>query len=179
MRKITPCIFEKGCSSLYSAKYQSPIGTLHLIFRNERLINLSFTEESASIWMKSVLREALPDEKPLPQELARELDAYFRGKRVPLKWDLELIGTDFQRRVWGALLEIPYGTTATYKDIGEKCRCRGYRAVGNAIGANPIAIIVPCHRVVGASGLGGFSGGLNVKRFLLELEGPLSPMHHA
>ena len=114
---------------------------------------------------------------PFPRNW-RELDAYFRGN-VPLKWDLELIGTDFQRRVWGHSLKSLWNNSHIQR-YWRKCRCRGYRAVGNAIGANPIAIIVPCHRVVGASGLGGFSGGLNVKRFLLELEGALSPpMHHA
>lgn len=179
--KDTPYIPSmKGCCSLYSATYQSPIGALCLIFRDGKLINLSFSREIAAEWMQSVFKEALPDERPLPAEFERDLASYFRGQRTPLDWEVELIGTEFQKRVWEALRQIPYGKTVTYKEIGEKCGCRGYRAVGRAVGANPIAIIVPCHRVVGAAGLGGFSGGLNVKRFLLELEGAFTPpLHHA
>ena len=133
----------------------------------------------ASQWVESVFKQTLPELRALPEPLAADLHSYFRGEGKNFRCELELHGTDFQKRVWQALLEIPYGKTSTYKDIGDKCGCRGYRAVGSAVGANPIAIIVPCHRVVGVSGLGGFSGGLNIKRFLLEIEGAFPLPGHA
>jgi methylated-DNA-[protein]-cysteine S-methyltransferase len=162
---------------MYSANYQSPLGPLYLVFRGDKLITLSFSEEGAAQWVRRMLACPLPEERPLPHRYARDLTEYFRGQRPAFDWELELIGTDFQKKVWHALLEIPYGQTATYKDIGEKCRCPGYRAIGQAVGANPIAIIVPCHRVVGGAGLGGYSGGLQIKRFLLEVEGAFDPPH--
>ncbi|NLM54812.1 MAG: methylated-DNA--[protein]-cysteine S-methyltransferase [Firmicutes bacterium] len=161
---------------MYRAIYHSPIGPLHLVFQNDCLINLSFSEEMAAHWVKRLLRRTLPEQRPLPRRLEQDLDDYFQGRLRHFDWQLRLVGTPFQERVWKALLEIPHGQTATYKAVGEKCGCRGYRAIGRAVGTNPIAIIVPCHRVVGRSGLGGFSGGLHIKRFLLELEGaPIPP----
>lgn len=112
-------------------------------------------------------------------EAARQLDAYFAGESVSFDVPLELHGTDFQRRCWLALASIPYGQTVSY---GEQARRLGLgsdaaRAVGAANGRNPVPIVLPCHRVIGASGsLTGFGGGLHVKRFLLEHEGALLPL---
>ncbi len=101
-----------------------------------------------------------------------QLDAYFAGERIDFDMELDLRGTEFQRRVWQALLTIPYGETRSYGEIAEQIGAPGAaRAVGLANGHNPIAIVVPCHRVIGASGsLTGYGGGLNRKRALLELE---------
>ena len=116
---------------------------------------------------------------PLLDEAARQLRAYFAGELVSFDLPLELHGTEFQRRCWLALATIPYGQTVSY---GEQARRLGLgadaaRAVGAANGRNPLPIILPCHRVIGADGsLTGFGGGLDVKRYLLEHEGALLPL---
>ena len=112
-------------------------------------------------------------------EAARQLEAYFRGELLAFDLPLELQGTAFQRSCWLALASIPYGQTVSY---GEQARRLGLgpdaaRAVGAANGQNPLPIVLPCHRVIGADGsLTGFGGGLDVKRYLLELEGALLPI---
>ena len=116
---------------------------------------------------------------PVLDEAARQLKAYFEGELVAFDLPLELHGTEFQRQCWRALSTIPYGQTVSY---GEQARRLGLgsdkaRAVGAASGQNPLPLVLPCHRVIGADGsLTGFGGGLQVKRFLLELEGALLPL---
>jgi methylated-DNA-[protein]-cysteine S-methyltransferase len=116
---------------------------------------------------------------PVLREAARQLDAYFDGDLVAFDLPLDLHGTEFQRRCWLALASIPYGQTVSY---GEQARRLGLgsdaaRAVGAANGRNPLPIVLPCHRVIGANGsLIGFGAGLHVKRFLLEHEGALLPL---
>ena len=109
---------------------------------------------------------------PVIAEAFRQLEEYFSGGRREFDLPLNPKGTPFQRRVWDALRRIPYGRTASYKEIAEAIGCpNGYRAVGLANNRNPIAIIVPCHRVVGADGkLVGYAGGLELKQKLLDLE---------
>ncbi len=106
-----------------------------------------------------------------------QLDAYFAGEARPFELALDPSGTEFQRQVWDALRAIPYGATTTYGELARRIgRPRAVRAVGLANGRNPIAIVVPCHRVIGADGrLTGYGGGLDRKRRLLELEGALDP----
>jgi methylated-DNA-[protein]-cysteine S-methyltransferase len=106
----------------------------------------------------------------------RELEEYFVARRRQFSFDLDLRGTDFQLACWRALLAIPYGETRSYADIAREVGCpRGFRAVGMANNRNPVAIVVPCHRVIGSDGsLAGYGGGLDIKRKLLELEGALS-----
>lgn len=103
----------------------------------------------------------------------RELEQYFAGRLREFSFELDLRGTDFQRRCWQALLSIPYGETRTYADIARAVgQPRGFRAVGMANHDNPVAIVVPCHRVIASDRtLGGYGGGLPAKRWLLELEG--------
>src|SRR5438067_11894214 len=116
---------------------------------------------------------------PVLAEAARQLDAYFAGDLVEFDLPLELHGTEFNRRCWLALSSIPYGQTVSY---GEQARRLGLgpeaaRPVGAANGQNPLPIVLPCHRVIGANGsLTGFGGGLDVKRFLLQHEGALLPL---
>src|SRR4051795_13128115 len=116
---------------------------------------------------------------PVLAEAARQIDAYFAGELVEFDLPLELHGTEFNRRCWHALSSIPYGQTVSY---GEQARRLGLgpdsaRAVGAANGRNPLPLVLPCHRVIGADGsLTGFGGGLETKRYLLELEGALLPL---
>jgi methylated-DNA-[protein]-cysteine S-methyltransferase len=107
------------------------------------------------------------------QVYVRQLGEYFRGKRRVFDFRIELRGTEFQKRCWNALLKIPFGETRTYAEIARTVDCpRGFRAVGMANHDNPIAIVVPCHRVLASDGtLGGYGGGLELKRRLLQLEG--------
>lgn len=113
------------------------------------------------------------DHLPLFEEARRQLEEYFAGSRQNFDLPLNPGGTDFQRRVWRTLLDIPYGTAISYRELARRADCpRGYQAVGQANGRNPLPILIPCHRVIGADGtLGGYSGGLDRKRFLLDLEG--------
>lgn len=145
----------------------SPIGPLALagqgpVLTHLRMVNQTY-EPNRSDWV--------PDERAFG-DAVHQLEAYFAGDRGEFELDLELAGSEFQRRVWQALMTIPYGETRSYGQIAEQIGASGAaRAVGLANGHNPIAIIVPCHRVIGASGsLTGYGGGLNRKRWLLELE---------
>jgi methylated-DNA-[protein]-cysteine S-methyltransferase len=145
----------------------SPIGPLALagrggVLTHLRMINQTY-EPSRTDWV--------PDDRAFPDAVA-QLEAYFAGQRTEFDLELSLAGSEFQRRVWQALLTIPYGETRSYGQIAEQIGASGAaRAVGLANGHNPIAIIVPCHRVIGASGsLTGYGGGLDRKRSLLELE---------
>jgi methylated-DNA-[protein]-cysteine S-methyltransferase len=147
----------------------SPIGPLGLIASDVALQGVVFDGRGIrSEGGASVLDEA-----------ARQLTAYFEGDLVTFDLPLEPHGTDFQRQCWLALATIPYGQTVSY---GEQARRLGLgsdkaRAVGAANGSNPVPIVLPCHRVIGADGsLTGFGGGLPVKRFLLEHEGALLPL---
>ncbi|KWX20108.1 cysteine methyltransferase [Mycolicibacterium wolinskyi] len=145
----------------------SPVGPLTLAGRDGRLMHLRMVDQtyepSRDGWA--------PDESAFP-EAVEQLAAYFAGERTEFVLELEMLGTPFQRRVWNALQSIPYGETCTYGDIAREIGSPGaFRAVGLANGHNPIGIIVPCHRVIGANGsLTGYGGGLERKRALLELE---------
>jgi O-6-methylguanine DNA methyltransferase len=110
------------------------------------------------------------------QPYARELEEYFAGQRREFSFPLDLRGTEFQLACWRELLQIPYGETRTYADIARAVgKPTGFRAVGMANNRNPLAIVVPCHRVIASDGtLCGYGGGLDVKRKLLELEGALT-----
>lgn len=103
---------------------------------------------------------------------AKQLGDYFKGKRIEFDLPLRPVGTDFQEQVWKALTKIGYGDTVSYANIANKIKNpKAVRAVGAAIGRNPISIIIPCHRVIGSNGkLAGFAGGLSTKEFLLNLE---------
>ncbi|MEG1682627.1 MAG: methylated-DNA--[protein]-cysteine S-methyltransferase [Oscillospiraceae bacterium] len=144
-----------------TAYLSSPVGLLRVGETDGALTELSFAETPG-----------VSEESPLLEETARQLAAYFRGERRVFDLPLSPSGTDFQRRCWAALGEIPYGETRSY---GQQAALAGspraVRAVGGANHRNPIAIVIPCHRVVGADGsLTGYGGGLATKQFLLDLE---------
>lgn len=143
---------------------QSPVGDLTLTEENGALTGLYFGRRSL---------EGEEGLTALLERASRQLEEYFAGKRKQFDLPLSLRGTEFQRQVWAALRDIPYGETRSYGQIAQAVgRPKAVRAVGMANHRNPISIIVPCHRVVGADGsLTGYGGGLENKKFLLALEG--------
>jgi methylated-DNA-[protein]-cysteine S-methyltransferase len=146
----------------------SPIGPLTLAGDGDTLTNLSM---EAQTHLPRGLDSWIADDGGF-EKVVEQLDAYFAGARTEFDIALRMDGTDFQRQVWAALLGIPYGETASYGEIAEEIgRPTASRAVGMANGRNPLAIIVPCHRVIGSSGsLVGYGGGLDRKQTLLDLE---------
>jgi methylated-DNA-[protein]-cysteine S-methyltransferase len=145
----------------------SPVGTLTLAGKGGRLMHLRMVDQtyepSRDGWA--------PDEDAFP-DAVEQLEAYFAGDRIDFDLELDLLGTAFQRRVWEALLTIPYGETRSYGEIAQQIGSpSAFRAVGLANGHSPIGIIVPCHRVIGSNGsLTGYGGGIDKKRALLDLE---------
>lgn len=129
---------------------------------------ISALEEDAS----APVDASAPEDVVLLDELMAQLDEYFRGERRSFELSLRTSGTEFQEAVWSELQKIPYSTTVSYSEIARRIgRPTAVRAVGHAIHCNPIGILIPCHRVIGADGnLKGFAGGLDAKRFLLALE---------
>ena len=120
----------------------------------------------------SPMPRLMPHKTPLLERAQEQIREYFDGRRQEFDLPLTFVGTDFQKKVWQALTEIPYGKTVTYGALAERIGCPGgARAVGAANHCNPLPILVPCHRVVGAGGnLTGYAGGMEMKKFLLELE---------
>lgn len=147
----------------------SPVGPLTLAGRDEVLTHLRMEDQTHPPPGRD---DWVLDEQAFPK-VVEQLEAYFAGELTEFDVPFELEGTPFQRQVWSALVEIPYGTTASYGDVARRIgRPTAFRAVGLANGRNPVAIIVPCHRVIGSTGtLTGYGGGLDRKRVLLELEG--------
>jgi methylated-DNA-[protein]-cysteine S-methyltransferase len=148
----------------------SPVGALKLVARGDSIAAILWEKDRPNRVKLGEMEEA-PDHPPLA-EAARQLGEYFRGDRERFDLPLDFAGTEFQKQVWQALLTIPFGETRSYSQIA--CQIGSpdaVRAVGAANGRNPISIVAPCHRVIGASGsLTGFAGGLEAKRYLLALE---------
>ena len=149
----------------------SPVGQLTLVARDGKLSAILWETERANRVRLGELHEA--NDSPVLLEAQRQLQEYFAGTRSQFTLELDFAGTDFQKQVWQALLTIPFGETRSYSQIAQQIgNPRAVRAVGAANGRNPISIIAPCHRVIGASGeLTGFAGGLQAKQYLLALEG--------
>jgi len=148
--------------------YPSPVGELLLAGDGDALCVVAFPSEKRPARLKTEWER----QDAAFSEVVDQLDAYFSGDLTHFDLPLRPSGTVFQQQVYGALQEIPYGATTTYGAIARKIgRPRAVRAVGAANGRNPIPIIIPCHRVIGADGsLTGFGGGLEIKKFLLDLE---------
>lgn len=146
---------------------ESPVGLLTLAGRNGKLMHLRMVDQTYE-----PSREGWEADDAAFPDAVDQLSEYFAGDRTEFTLELDMAGTQFQRRVWEALRAIPYGETCTYGEIARQIGTPGaFRAVGLANGHNPIGIIVPCHRVIGANGsLTGYGGGLDRKRALLELE---------
>ena len=148
----------------------SPVGVLRLVAHDQACVGVLWEYDNPKLVLFAVLVEH--NQHPILLETERQLSEYFAEKRQSFDLPLDFAGTDFQKRVWQALLQIPFGETRSYKDIAlEIGNVKAVRAVGAANGKNPISIIAPCHRVVGVNGkLIGFAGGLDNKGMLLKLE---------
>ncbi len=148
----------------------SPVGLLKLVAHDTALVAVLWENEDPK---RVRLAELVEDKKhPILLETQKQLNEYFSGQRQVFDLPLDFEGTEFQQKVWQALLTIPFGETRSYKQIAEQLgNVKAVRAVGAANGKNPISIIAPCHRVVGANGkVVGFAGGLENKDILLKLE---------
>jgi len=145
--------------------YHTDIGTIGIVENSAEITDLCF--EGAAVPQDALVRET-----ELLKQTAEELREYLAGERKEFTVPLSPKGTEFQRRVWKSLCAIPYGETRSYREIADSVGCpKGFRAVGMANNRNPIPIMIPCHRVIGADGsLTGYGGGLDIKVRLLELE---------
>ncbi|MBP2196921.1 methylated-DNA--[protein]-cysteine S-methyltransferase [Erwiniaceae bacterium L1_54_6] len=156
---------------MYHAKIiPTPVGELTLIASNKGLSAILWENEgSQRIPLKPISRD---DQHPILCETERQLREYFAGERQHFDLPYDTVGTEFQKKVWQALITIPFGETRSYRQIAEQIgNPKAVRAVGAANGKNPLSIVAPCHRVIGSNGkLTGFAGGLAVKAFLLDLE---------
>lgn len=175
-RRLSAQLAAKGLADVSYATADSPFGPLLLATTGRGLVRVAFPEEDADSVLEGLARRISPRivETPAPLDtVRRELEEYFAGNRhsfgLPLDWTL--VGP-FGRRVLGATAEIPYGGVLSYAEVAAEAGSpRGSRAAGNALGSNPMPIVVPCHRVLRTGGaLGGYGGGLDRKRWLLELE---------
>lgn len=159
--------------NLFYKFMDSPVGKLKLVASDKGLVAILWENDSP----RRVRLEDLAEDAnhPMLAQAAQQLQEYFAGKRKSFSMPLDMRGTRFQKDVWQALQAIPFGETRTYGDLAKQLgNPAATRAVGAANGRNPVSIVVPCHRVIGASGkLTGFAGGLGVKAQLLGLEGGL------
>lgn len=155
---------------LFYKKIKSPVGALKLIASSKALIAVLWGRERRN--RVKLDTPNLDPQQPILLEAERQLAEYFAGKRTHFELPLAPAGTEFQKRVWQALGQIPFGQTQSYLNLAKAVGSpKSSRAVGAANGKNPLSIIVPCHRVVGADGsLTGFAGGLRAKAMLLALE---------
>lgn len=155
----------------YTATYSSPLGPIVIESDGEALTGLRICCEKASAVPIEAPKEAVRT-PPIIAETIQWLDDYFAGKRPCNVPRLNPQGTAFQKRVWKALLTIPYGKTVSYGELARMVGCKSAQAVGQAVGVNPVALIIPCHRVIAAHGkIGGYEYGIEIKKKLLELEG--------
>ena len=153
---------------MYCTQYDSPLGKLLLTCTEEGLTGIYMNREAPD----------RPDDHPVLHQTVQWLDAYFRGEAPAVEVPLNLKGTDFQKQIWNILLTIPYGQLRSYGEIAEEMAVRSGKqkmsaqAVGQAVGKNPVSILIPCHRVVGSNGkLTGYAGGIDKKIWLLRHEG--------
>jgi methylated-DNA-[protein]-cysteine S-methyltransferase len=171
-----------GCRTIsetyFLTRYHSPLG-IYILASSQLGGVCVATEDEAPARIARWAREdiQLQDNGGDNHKLASQLDAYFAGRLRQFDISLDLRGTLFQRHVWNLLCGIPYGETRTYRQLAEAMgRPNAVRAVGRAIGSNPVAIVVPCHRVIGSNGeLTGYAGGLHRKEALLALESSAAP----
>jgi len=153
----------------FTTTYTSPLGPIVIESDGQAITSLRFSNAKTPS-VPTAPKEAVPT-PPIIAETLQWLDDYFAGKRPCNVPRLNPQGTAFQKRVWQALFTIPYGETISYGEIAKMVDCRSAQAVGQAVGANPIALIIPCHRVIAANGqLGGYAYGTEIKKQLLELE---------
>ena len=174
-------IADEGLADVSYASADSPFGRLLLAATRRGLVRVAFPEEDEDAMLESLAQRVSPrivEASSAMEPIRRELDEYFSGRRrefaLPLDW--RLVGP-FGRRVLGVTAEIPYGGVMSYAEVAADAGSpRAHRAAGNALGANPMPIVIPCHRVVRSGGaIGNYGGGPERKRWLLELEGAIAP----
>ncbi len=142
--------------------FSSPLGMLEITEEDGALVSILFVSSSTP---------PTPPSTPLLSKAKKEMEEYFRGERSSFTLPLSPKGTPFQKKVWEITSTIGYGETKSYGEIAEIMDSKAYRAIGSALGANPLPIVIPCHRVKAKASIGGYSGGLDKKRILLSLEG--------
>ncbi len=149
--------------------FQSKIGKIYLIASEKGLQSILFTKKNRTLTTQVSTSKKVDQ---ILKDTVTQLTEYFSGKRKKFNLKLDLQGTAFQNQVWKELLNIPFGKTLSYKDVAQNIqKPKAVRAVGTANGRNPICIVIPCHRVIAADGtMGGYSGGLPLKKKLLALE---------
>lgn len=148
---------------LYSAYFDSPIGPLTISATDKGICDLSFRKNQKKITTQK---------HPHIEKAYQQLNEYFAGKRKVFKLPLDIKGSPFQTKVWEVIASVPFGKSITYSDLASAInKPKAFRAAANACGKNHIPIIIPCHRIFGKNNLGGFSGGLDIKKKLLTLEG--------
>jgi methylated-DNA-[protein]-cysteine S-methyltransferase len=180
-RRLAERAAREGLAEVSYAQTDSPFGPLLIAATERGLVRVAFPEEDVEAVLERLARRLSPrvlQAEARLEGIRRELDQYFCGRRhrFELSLDWSLVGP-FARRVLGVTAEIPYGGVLSYREVAAEAGSpRGSRAAGNALGSNPIPIVIPCHRVLRSGGaLGGYGGGLERKRWLLELEGALTP----
>jgi O-6-methylguanine DNA methyltransferase len=168
-------LFPEPTEFFYTAGYRSPAGPLELVASERGLLAISFQQRRHALYGTLNVRWVEAPERL--HQVREQLDEYFAGTRREFDLPLDLRGTDFHLRCWQALLRIPYGETWSYAELaGAVGSPLAARAVGQANRTNPIAIVVPCHRIIASDGsLGGYAAGLAAKRYLLQLEGVRLP----
>jgi methylated-DNA-[protein]-cysteine S-methyltransferase len=180
MRRLATRATEEGLVDVAYAPVDSPVGTLLLAATPRGVVRVGFSTEDADDVLDELAQRLSPRVLEAPARLdaaRRELEEYFEGRRhgFDLTLDWSLAGAGFRRKVLRATARIPFGEVRTYRQMAVTAGSpRAYRAAGNALGSNPIPVIVPCHRVLASGGgLGGYGGGLDIKQQLLKLEGVL------
>lgn len=163
------CLLCRNMEMMQWTTAESSLGTILLGGNSDGLCGLWFEGQKH---IPSLLPTWRNDRLEIFEETRMWLDIYFAGQEPDFTPRIVLNGTTFRNRVWNELLRIPYGATITYGELAKKVGCHSARAIGNAVGHNPISIIVPCHRVVGSGGtLTGYAGGIDRKKALLTMEG--------
>lgn len=161
---------------VYKTCYQYSLGQISILADEESVLGLYFVGQ---IYFECGFeKDQIVEQEVAPHlEVKAWLDDYFAGRNPdPSRLRLSPHGTTFQRRVWSALVAIPYGQTTTYGTLAKTLNCKSAQAIGSAVGKNPLSIIIPCHRVLGADGsLTGYAGGIERKAKLLELEKKCTP----
>lgn len=168
---------DKSTLRLSSMYYNSPVGEMFIVASESQLVFLGYIDNSKIVNdLKKIISylnaNVLAEENKVISNTIRELDLYFNGELKLFTTPLLFIGSNFQKKVWHELCKIPYGNTISYRELAHKInKPTAYRAVANANGANNLSIIVPCHRVINSDNtLGGYTGGVDKKKYLLNLE---------
>lgn len=159
--------------SIMYTTYESPLGTLTLYATTSALVGLTFPTQSITFQEPVIIDETMSS--PILRQTIQWLDQYFHGQVPTITIPLAPQGTTFQQKVWSQLQAIPYGVSLTYGELSQLVfnspTPKGAQAIGSAVGANPISLIIPCHRVLGkGKALTGYTGGLSIKRALLSIE---------